>query len=72
MDYVALVILLAIMQYLFFVAMVGKARGQYSIAHRLQPAMKCSSESTGYSKIRWNNSSYLFLLCTCLHSIFMH
>ncbi len=32
MDYVALVIVLAIMQYFFFVAMVGKARGKYSIS----------------------------------------
>lgn len=32
MHFVALVILLALMQYLFFVAMVGKARGQYSIS----------------------------------------
>jgi glutathione S-transferase len=31
MDYVALVIVLAIIQYFFFVAMVGKARGKYSI-----------------------------------------
>lgn len=32
MDYVALVILLAVMQYFFFVMMVGKARGEYSIS----------------------------------------
>ena len=31
MDYVALVILLAVMQYFFFLSMVGKARGEYSI-----------------------------------------
>ncbi len=32
MDYVALVIVLAIIQYFFFVGMVGKARGQYSVS----------------------------------------
>jgi hypothetical protein len=31
MDYVALVIILSLVQYFFFVAMVGKARGTYSI-----------------------------------------
>ncbi len=31
MAYVALVIILALIQYLFFIAMVGKARGKYSV-----------------------------------------
>ncbi len=31
MDYVALVIVLALVQYFFFTGMVGKARGKYSI-----------------------------------------
>lgn len=31
MEYVALVSILALMQYFFFVAMVGKARGTYSV-----------------------------------------
>ncbi len=71
MDYVALVIVLALLQYFFFVAMVGKARGKYSIK---APAISGDEMFERIFRVQQNTLEQLliFLPSIYLFAIYVH
>jgi len=71
MDYVALVIVLAITQFLFFAAMVGKARGTYSIS---APATTGNEMFERFYRVQQNTLEQLiiFIPSIYLFALYMH
>ncbi len=71
MEYVALVVLLAILQFLFFAAMVGKARGTYSIK---APATTGNEMFERYYRVQQNTLEQLiiFIPSIYLFALYMH
>ncbi len=71
MDYVALVIVLAILEYLFFMGMVGKARGQYSVK---APATTGDEMFERYYRVHQNTLEQLIMFIPCVYffGVYMH
>ena len=56
MKYSALIILIALFQYLFFTGRVGLAREENTVSmRRVQPAMRLLRGCTVCSRTRWSN-----------------
>jgi glutathione S-transferase len=71
MDYVALVVVLSLMQYFFFVAMVGKARGKYSVS---APATVGNDMFERYYRVQQNTLEQLviFIPSIYLFGLYIH
>jgi glutathione S-transferase len=71
MDYVALVIVLAILEYFFFMGMVGKARGDYSVK---APATTGDEMFERYYRVHQNTLEQLVMFIPCIYffGIYMH
>lgn len=71
MEYVALVVVLALIEYFFFMAMVGKARGQYSIK---APAITGNEIFERIFRVQQNTLEQLmlFIPAICLFAYFVH
>jgi len=71
MYYVALVVVLAIMQFLFFAAMVGKARGIYSIS---APATTGNEMFERFYRVQQNTLEQLiiFIPSIYLFALYIH
>ena len=71
MEYVALVVVLALIEYFFFMAMVGKARGQFSIK---APAITGNENFERIFRVQQNTLEQLilFIPAICLFAYFVH
>jgi glutathione S-transferase len=68
MDYVHLVIVLALIQYFFFIGMVGKARGKYSID---APATVGDENFERYFRVQQNTLEQLIIFIPSIY-LFAH
>ncbi|NKB36747.1 MAG: MAPEG family protein [Gammaproteobacteria bacterium] len=71
MDYVALVIVLAILEYFFFMGMVGKARGDYSVK---APATTGDEMFERYYRVHQNTLEQLVMFIPSIYcfGVYMH